>query len=122
MALAEQPFFDPADDLHLVAVPVLFSITTEVDGPAARMVLEGELDLSGADALRAAVDAALTEHRSVLIDLDRLEFIDSSGIVELIRAVKAAPGHGVELRLTRGGPRIRRVFELCVLDRVLPFA
>jgi anti-sigma B factor antagonist len=50
-----------------------------------RIEVEGELDLAVADRLQEAIDRAAPQPQ-VLIDLERCDFIDSTGIAVIVRA------------------------------------
>ena len=65
------------------------SINTSVD--AARVLVEGEVDVSNADELRNAVDAALAlDAPEVTVDLSQVPYIDSTGIGVLVGAAHRA--------------------------------
>jgi anti-anti-sigma factor len=81
--------------------------------------LSGELDLSGVDRLRRELEQAeASDARSIVVDLSALEFLDSSGLNELLAAQQRASTDGDRLALQRGPAPIQRVFEISgVLDR-----
>lgn len=87
-----------------------------------RVAPVGELDLVGSEQL----DQRLNElydvgFRKLLIDLRRVTFIDSSGLMLIIRWDAHARQNRVQLALIQGPPAVQRLFELTgVLDR-LPF-
>jgi anti-anti-sigma factor len=56
-----------------------------------------------------------------VLDLAELEFIDSTGLRVIVRAVEAARTSGWELTLRQGPPAVRRVFEISGVLRALPF-
>jgi len=81
----------------------------------------GELDLAGCDRATAALqEAEEGGPRVVVIDLDRLEFIDSSGVRVLIEAHDRARVGGHRLLVTRGGGEVARAGRLLGLDDLLP--
>jgi anti-sigma B factor antagonist len=85
------------------------------------LTLSGVLDLSSAARLEAAIDAALiTDAQRVRLDLDGLEFIDSTGLATIIQATRRVDGNG-RLRMTRGTGDVAQLFRLTALDLVLPF-
>jgi anti-sigma B factor antagonist len=85
------------------------------------LTLGGVLDVSSADRLDAAIDAALVSGaHSVLVDLDGLEFVDSTGLEAILRASRRADGDG-RLRMTRGTGEVAQLFKLTAIDLVLPF-
>ena len=79
----------------------------------------GELDVVGGPELRQHVMAKVGEgsHRLVL-DLSGVDFIDSFGLGVIVGALKRTRLLDGDLRVVVPGPRIRRVFEVCDLDRV----
>ncbi len=88
-------------------------------GLAAEVELHGVLDIETADQFREAV-AALVQAQVIFftIALDRVEYIDSSGLGALVglhREIKPRSG-SVELRHPQ--PAVRSVIELTRLDRV----
>jgi anti-sigma B factor antagonist len=95
------------------------SVDVRPDG-AAVMRLVGRLDLSSAADVKQRLTRAIAEgHRLVVVDLDGVTFIDSSGLGALISGLKAARFQKGELRIARPGEQARVVLELTTLDRVL---
>jgi len=102
--------------------PGRLSITTEVNGQVARLALEGELDLASAGHVEeclASVEEAAPQQ--IVVDLDGLAFIDSTGLRTLIQAAARARERGGELLLRPGDESIQRVFELTGATAVLRF-
>jgi anti-anti-sigma factor len=92
--------------------------TTDAGG--IRLGLIGELDVAGADHLRQHLHALSGRGEPVLLDLSRLQFIDSSGLGELVRAVSDARLDGRTLEIgTALSPQVRRIIELLELDPIL---
>ena len=80
----------------------------------------GELDVVGAPDLRQAVVQAVAEGcRGLILDLSQLDFVDSFGIGAVVGALKRLRQRGGELALVCPSPRVRRVFEICDLDRII---
>jgi anti-sigma B factor antagonist len=84
--------------------------------------VEGELDLTTAPLLdETLAQAESGGATSVLLDLDRVEFMDSTGLQVLLARV-ILNGNGKRFALTRGSPQVQRLFQVAgVMDR-LPFA
>jgi anti-sigma B factor antagonist len=80
------------------------------------IAVSGELDLSNADRLEAAVDSAAAGHPERLVfEMKDLRFMDSAGIAVLLGA--ASKVSAVSLR--DPSEAVRRVVELTGLDEVL---
>lgn len=89
------------------------------DGQWSVLTVAGELDVVGAPELRQHVMHAVSDglHHLVL-DLSGVDFIDSFGLGVLIGALKRVRLLDGDLQLVVTEARVRRVLELCDLDRV----
>jgi anti-anti-sigma factor len=81
----------------------------------------GELDIGSAPRLERALLEGREPGEVVILDLSRLEFIDSTGLRVIVHAVEAAQRERWELRLRHGPPAVRRVFEISGVVSALPF-
>ena len=89
------------------------SISSAVEDGAVRIALEGELDLAGARQLEESLAAAEREEPArLIVDLERLAFIDSTGLRLLLQADARARERGCELVLRPGEPAVQRAFEV----------
>jgi anti-sigma B factor antagonist len=81
--------------------------------------LQGRLEASDAPGLRTLLE----EHsekgvNSVLVDLQRVNFIDNQCVASLVASMKLLRARGGDLRLIGLQPGPRSVFELMMLDKV----
>jgi anti-sigma B factor antagonist len=92
----------------------------EPDTTAATVHAAGEIDLSCAEELRAAVARLCADgHRDVVLDLTDLCFCDVSGLRAFLSAnelLRAAGGH---LCVTGASPLLRRVMAITRLTEIL---
>lgn len=80
------------------------------------LALDGELDMADTDALVAATAALTAPPGDLTLDLTRLTFIDSSGLLALLRtADRMTDGRLILLRPTE---QVRMVFEMVDLAAV----
>jgi anti-sigma B factor antagonist len=79
----------------------------------------GEIDVYTAPQLRERL-IALVEGgaRHVVVNLDRVEFLDSTGLGVLVGALKRLRGVGGELFLVCAQERLLKIFRITGLDRV----
>ncbi|MDO4848474.1 MAG: STAS domain-containing protein [Coriobacteriia bacterium] len=90
------------------------SLSIQTTEDAVRKVLVvGEVDVSNADELRAALDAALLETAGELVaDLSQTTYIDSTGIGVLVGAAHRAAEAGKKLVVAQPQKNVARVLEL----------
>jgi anti-sigma B factor antagonist len=101
--------------------PTEFEVDVEGAGRAHTLRPVGELDIGTAPRLERALLDGREQGDRVVLDLARLEFIDSTGLRVIVHAVEAARRERWELVLRHGPPAIRRVFEIAGVAVVLPF-
>ncbi len=85
--------------------------------------VRGELDLSTAPELEGPLQQALDSGEgSVLIDLSRCEFIDSTGIALIVRAWQQLDSgeNGRVLVICSQNDQVRRVLEITGLELSIP--
>ncbi|MDX6583050.1 MAG: hypothetical protein QOI10_2234 [Solirubrobacterales bacterium] len=84
--------------------------------------VEGELDLPGCEDLDSALrEAERTRAGRIILDLEDLTSIDSSGLEALLAAGRRSASNGNRLQLTRGKGSPAEMFRLTALDMTLPF-
>jgi anti-anti-sigma factor len=85
-----------------------------------RIVLRGELDMSGEDILREAVaDLDCANGERVVLDLGDLRFIDSTGVRVVLEERQRLLDAGCCLAIRLGAGAPRRVFSLLGLEELL---
>jgi anti-anti-sigma factor len=85
------------------------------------LLVQGELDIATAPQLdEALAQARETGAASIVVDLQAVSFIDSSGLNVLITHTRGNHG-GARVCLTKGSPQAQRVFELSGALDYLPF-
>jgi anti-sigma B factor antagonist len=90
--------------------------TSERDGWTV-LSLSGEIDIATAPRVRERLYALLAEGKEKLVvDLDDVGFLDSTGLGVLVGVLKRVRTQGGELRLVCTQPRIVKVFEITRLD------
>jgi len=82
---------------------------------------EGELDAYAAPELTESF-ATVAEARQVVVDLSAVSFMDSTALGILVRTIREIGERGDSVRLVLPETSARRIFEITMLDQVLPLA
>lgn len=82
--------------------------------------LVGEVDLHSSPLARRQILKLVNARRHVLVDLSRVEYIDSSGIASLVEGYQLARRNHTEFALAGVSDAAMQVLQLTRLDRVLP--
>ena len=79
----------------------------------------GEVDVYTAPQLRAALDAQIgAGHSRLVVDLDKVDFLDSTGLGVLVGRLKLVRNQSGWMRIVCSNERILRVFRITGLDKV----
>lgn len=80
---------------------------------------EGHMDLQGGNALSEKIALVVPQPQQLwVIDLAKVEFMDSSGLVSLVQGLKTARQHNCRLVLCNVTNPVRLVLELTHLNSV----
>jgi anti-anti-sigma factor len=104
-------------------LPLGFWIDSSEQGATSTVELHGELDLAEQDSTAEAIARVLDRHPACLVlDLSELSYIDSCGVHILINTHRRCAGQATHLVIVPGPRAVQRVFEICGLIEILPFA
>lgn len=91
----------------------------EHDG-AVCLAVDGELDLASVASFLGYLQRAGNGGRDVVVDLQKLRYIDSSGINALLRARERCARTGQRIALADVPARIRRILDIVAAAEVIP--
>lgn len=100
--------------------------TVRIGSGYVRLALAGEVDLSSVDVLLkgqgdALADAATGRLHGVVVDLDRVTFLDSTGIGALVGGFREASAAGLTYRVENPHGPVARVLDVSgVLPTLAP--
>lgn len=96
-------------------------ITKRLQGDVLVLEAAGKMAIGAGDVrIRDAVrDALAAGHRKLLIDMERVTMLDSSGVGELVSGYTSAVKRGGSVKLARVGRRPREVLMATQLTNVL---
>jgi len=99
-----------------------FEMQSEMQAETGRLTLIGELDVAAAPRVEEGVRALLAQGaQGIVLDLARLEFIDSSGLRMFIVLNDRAKAEGWTLGLVRPAGQVASLFEVTRAEDGLPF-
>jgi anti-sigma B factor antagonist len=84
-----------------------------VEQETAVLTLSGELDLANAPLLdRALEEPDVVGAPNLVVDLQELRFLDSSGLRAILRAQRVADGRGQGFAITEGSGQVQRLLSI----------
>lgn len=86
------------------------------------IALAGEIDSATSEDFYAEVNAMYSnDPKDVVFDCAALEFIDSTTLGTFVKIYKQLKAGGNKLVLKSVRQRIKKLFEICALDRIMEF-
>jgi anti-sigma B factor antagonist len=101
-------------------MPNALVCTLREDDAATCLSVDGELDLASVASFLGYLKRAWDGGRHVIVDLQKLRYIDSSGINALLRARERYTRNGRRIVLADVPARIRRVLDIIAVEAVIP--
>jgi anti-sigma B factor antagonist len=96
-------------------------MTVVSDLPSATVVLDGEIDIATAPAIRRFLMAAISGGDAHLaVDMSGVTFLGAAGIGVLVDAANRAREAGGSLSLLAPSPQVRWLLDVLHLDAILP--
>jgi anti-sigma B factor antagonist len=85
------------------------------------VTVHGEIDVATSPTLRERlIDLVNDGGTRLALDLEAVDFLDSTGLGTIVSILKRVRTHGGDLRLVCTEARIRRLFEITGLDKAVP--
>jgi anti-anti-sigma factor len=95
------------------------SIVVQPEAHAITLTLQGELDMGSAASFRACFDALDESFKDVVLELEELTFLDSTGIAALISLHRVLENNLGQLTLRHPQPAVARVLELTGMHDIM---
>jgi anti-sigma B factor antagonist len=111
---------DATQEAHLMELGLTVD---DSRAPFTVLAVSGEVDVYTAPRLRERlVDLVSQGHRQIVVDLEGVDFLDSTGLGVLVGGLKRLRSHGGDLSLVCTQARILKVFEITGLTTVFSIA
>jgi anti-sigma B factor antagonist len=97
------------------------ALATREEGDRTVVQVTGEVDVYTAPKLREQLVSLVDAGRyDIIVDLDSVEFLDSTGLGVLVGGLKRVRTHDGSLRLVCSQERILKIFRITGLTKVFP--
>jgi anti-sigma B factor antagonist len=97
------------------------SLSTRSEGDRTVVEVGGEIDVYTAPRLREQlVDLVADGKYHLIVDMERVDFLDSTGLGVLVGGLKRVRAHDGSLRLVCTQERILKIFRITGLTKVFP--
>jgi len=79
----------------------------------------GEVDINTAPQLKKAFERLIKEKREkIVINMEKVDYIDSSGLATLVELLKNFRKYGARLKLVSLSTKVRSLFEITKLEKL----
>ena len=97
----------------------VLTLTVEVDGRTCCVRLEGDFDLSSVQRVERVLDDIDDQVECLVIDLERVHFLDLGALRTILRAHEAGRRQGFEVKVIKPRGTAGRLFTLTPMGREL---
>ena len=98
------------------------AITVRRERGVVIVAVTGDVDISTVTRLRERLSELTDGGQTLIVDLNRVTFIDSAGLGTLVGAARRAAAHGSSLHAVCARPQTRKLLWLTGVDRRIPLA
>jgi len=100
---------------------VSLQVEIEHDSKALIVRLKGELDHHTAETVRARMEEAIADSncRNVILNMEHLSFMDSSGLGVILGRYKQITGKGGKMVVCGINPSVHRLFQMSGLFKIV---
>ncbi len=95
-------------------------LTEEIDGGITRVVLEGRLDIEGAQAVDLRMNVIGGSAKHLLVDLQRVTFLGSMGLRSIVVPAQAVKRRGGKTVLFAPIPLVEEVLRTTKIATIIP--
>lgn len=97
----------------------MLDVETSVNGSSRVLNLIGELDIGTVDIFKKGVEEARDGATNVVLNMEQLSFVDSTGVGGLLNVVKNLKYDNIEVKVRNVSADVFEVFDLLGLPMLL---
>ena len=95
-------------------------LTEELAGGVTRVILEGRLDIAGAQAIDLRMNVIAGTKKAVLLDMQNVSFLGSMGLRALVAPARAIKGRGGKMVIFGPNEMVEKVLKTSGVDAMIP--
>jgi len=81
--------------------------------------IKGDIDINSSPDIRKALsELTQGEEKRIVVNLEGVSYIDSSGLATLVEMLKKSKSYGGNLKLSDLADKVKGLFEITKLDRI----
>lgn len=85
--------------------------------------IDGEIDINSAVEVKRAIDRLIRDKKpKIVINMDKVAYIDSSGLATLVELLKNFRKYGGKLKLSGLSEKVKSLFEITKLEKLFDIA
>jgi anti-anti-sigma factor len=92
----------------------------QLDGDVTRVVLDGRLDISGAQDIDLKMNVIAGSRKAVLVDMQKVSFIGSMGLRTLVAPAQVIRGKGGKIVLFGPNEMVEKVLKSSAIESLMP--
>lgn len=94
-------------------------IKEKKSGEIAVYYINGEIDITSSPEVRKMFDKLTKDKVSkIVLNLEKVNYIDSSGLATLVEGLQRMRSYGGKMRLTNLSPKVKSLFEITKLEKL----
>lgn len=94
--------------------------TEELEGGITKVILDGRLDIAGAQAIDLKMNVIAGTKKAVLVDMQKVTFLGSMGLRTLVAPAQAIRGRGGKIVLFAPNEMVENVLRSSAIHTLIP--
>lgn len=84
----------------------------------AKLIVSGEIDLNTIEILKPKLEELLKENKDILIDMENVKFIDSTGLGTLVKLYKEQKQKEKKVHIINTKGNVRKIFKITCMEEM----
>ena len=94
-------------------------ITTKQTNDITVYNVDGDIDINSSPDIRTAFEKSInSKDMKIVVNLDSVSYIDSSGLATLVELLKKTRSYGGKMKITNLAAKVKSLFEITKLEKL----